>query len=571
MTLRTPGAALRLLILRSQASWLRPAWRFAHSAVVRVIAVWLLARVEGASIYVKGGFGPLEEPVYGVSDVDLVVVVATQPAGPGVARIRRRWRRASRLLPFLADLVDLFVYEEAELAKALSAPFPTYGLGSAGHPDAAAFAGPAPLRDEMGLQDRPGLYAPTYDWSLLRGRERRSSMLPYGDQQRRLVAWLELQLWWRYVAPVCIYPGGPRTAHLCVKLIAEPTRILLWLLTGERLAARKHVLERGLAVLPEEAEALELALRLYRDLPKSPPAPLAEILPPLVRLSSRIAARLAEEAAPAGSTAVALQWGGVEELVLKRSDGDAVTAPKASESLGLHPLVDWRALAVPPPPDEAFALLAGSSDEPSTLANAALASRDGVYRMLRAPGVLIAPIAHERPPAERLPRGVRWKRAKLRGIQCELTDPVSFALAEGRNEAGFPNVAGWSIRDVARRAVGEHRAWLSLRPGQRPPVRGWMDDQPDPAAATVATLGRLLAAARAALLDESVRGGSPQLPLTAAATAEQLAERQGTVRSTVQEALGAYREARVQGCPPPVETVHAFAAVVRSLPQYRTR
>ena len=51
-------------------------------------------------------------------------------------------------------------------------------------------------------------------------------------------------------------------------------------------------------------------------------------------------------------------------------------------------------------------------------------------------------------------------RGRLRTVQCELTDPVSFALARADRTARFSNARGWSIQDTASRAVAEHRAWL---------------------------------------------------------------------------------------------------------------
>jgi len=160
---------------------------------------------------------------------------------------------------------------------------------------------------------------------------------------------------------------------------------------------------------------------------------------------------------------------------------------------------------------------------------------------------------------------------KLRGVQCAVSDPVSFALAAERTHADFPNVGGWSVRDVARRAVAEHHAWFGLQSGESPQVRGWMDAQPDPSAATVATLGRLFTAARAALLAESVDGGSPELPLTVAAVAKALSHRNSGARSIVDAAHGAYREGCVGGSSPRADVVAAFAAAIRRLPPYERR
>jgi hypothetical protein len=46
----------------------------------------------------------------------------------------------------------------------------------------------------------------------------------------------------------------------------------------------------------------------------------------------------------------------------------------------------------------------------------------------------------------------------MRTVQTTLTDPVSVALLSGEDVARFPDVPGFSARDLARRALAEHAA-----------------------------------------------------------------------------------------------------------------
>jgi hypothetical protein len=125
----------------------------------------------------------------------------------------------------------------------------------------------------------------------------------------------------------------------------------------------------------------------------------------------------------------------------------------------------------------------GSPGDPASLRAAALRQDGGAYAALRDGALLV------------LPSPVR-ERNRLRAVQCAASDPVTFALLEGRGQAIYPRTDGWSIEHVARRAVAEHRARLAT-----------------PLLDAVTLLG----AARAALLWESVRRGAPALAVTATA------------------------------------------------------
>jgi hypothetical protein len=146
---------------------------------------------------------------------------------------------------------------------------------------------------------------------------------------------------------------------------------------------------------------------------------------------------------------------------------------------------------------------------------------------------------------------VRWPRTQLRAVATPLTDPASFALLDGRDVAGYPDVAGWSAQHTARRAVAEHAAWL---------------ESPGELRDAGTSLAMLMSAARAALFLETVAEGDPELPLTVAATLGRLRDRSG--RAAIDDAQEAFHRLRLEDRPPPAATVAALRELVVRLPSY---
>jgi hypothetical protein len=284
--------------------------------------------------------------------------------------------------------------------------------------------------------------------------------------------------------------------------------------------------------MPEEQDALRAALALERSLRNGAQAPLERFLPAFLRLSARIASRLEEQLAGCGHTEVRLRWEGPEELTLV--DG---TVPPADAL----PLADWRALVSSDwAPDEVLLPRSGDPGHPDVLAQAARAAGPGVYPVLRHARLLV--LATESQASG---------HGRMRAVQCPVTDPVSWALVEGREVALFPDVAGWSARDWAARAVAEHRAWLQGPPSGRqsliPPLK----------------------AARVAAFAESVEAGQPELLLTLAGAARWLDRRPGVEGAPGQAALAAYvRMCRDAPWRPPADVVRAVNDAVRSLPAF---
>jgi hypothetical protein len=532
------AGALRRVMLRTARSPLAPLWGALHSGVARALATLLAPWGSDATVYLTGSFAS-GEPVYGLSDIDLLVVAGDQT---GRRRAERRLDRMMLALPPLRRLLPhVWCYDDAELRAAASAPYPTYDLDRGG----ASFMGRAPLRDPMGLQERPGLHGPATEWRRLRGRGAPPARLR-DRQGERLVAWLELQYRWRYAVLACAGRGAFHAANCSAGLVAEAARTWLWLAHGERADGRRAPLQRASHLLEEEREPLRLALRLHERVHRSPPAPLAELVPCFARLSRRIAELIEHELAVGSATAVAL-------------DG-------AVDPAGGLPLLDWRALALPPldwsQPDlpflreERFSVVPGNPGDPLRLAEAAACGRRHRWTVLRS-GVLLVQASID-----------VWGIGQLRGPQLPASDPVSFALADGRPSAAFPDARGWSARDRARRAVAEHAAWLGSGredPSARP---AWVGVRPAPIYSTPATIGLLLSAARAALFLESVEAGAPRLALTHEAAVRDLANRDFVAGEAAREALEALRTCMRESRPPSHRAVGWLREVVGDLPAY---
>jgi hypothetical protein len=525
--------AFRRLMLRTSAGLLRPVWRLCYSVSARLAAAYLSGRQPDCAVYAVGSVGG-PDAVYGVSDIDLVVVApraSGRPGQAGEAAVARR-ELLRRALPPLRQLLSVDVFESPDLERAMMR-CPSLRTG----PSALLPAPPGADAQPPALALRAGLGLPASAWRLLAGPPR----LPHApghEHQPQVAAWLELQQWWRHAFSACLNPSGPRAPYTCVKLAAEPARIYIWLTRCEWASSRREALEWGLEALPDERDTFERALALLEELHHSPEPPLAEMLAALRRLSAHIGQQLAVDLQQAGATDVRLGWQAEGRLpVPGQHDG----LPAVLEAPPLLPLADWRALVWPSRVDECFSLESGDPADPLTLAAMARAARTGPYRALHVDSLLVLPTA-------------TGSRAKLRAVQCPSSDPVSFALVEGARTARFPNVAGWSIQDIAGRAVAEHRAWLARYAGR---------------SVSRDALAKLLGCARAALLLESVEQGSPELPADMPTTALSLRDRHPGAGAAAQEAYETLAGNSRHGELPSARTLARLRDRVLEMPAYR--
>lgn len=551
-----PGVVTRAVqrfVIRTGRGPLGRVWGLGYRIAARLAAVYLLRGERDPSVYARSGTGG-DETTPGISDIDLAFVVATDPAGPGVAayRLRERYDRWVARWPLVGRLVDRpGAFDEEQLADVAGRTYLTYGLDEAS-------AGRASERADLGiygrrrLLERPGLDAEPETWLHLRGPDRRPAPYVRDDQEERIAAWLELWHLWRLAFELAPSPDRPYAASLCVKLVADPARLWLWLTERERVRSRGEALEGLAELLPEERETARDALELAAALDRMPAAPIDRTFATLVRLSARIADEVSRQAfAPgvrevrlvgtdAAERAVSVELGIIGDMRRDETAAFDLAALRETEwPAGTRPLCDWLALAVPTWVDACLVPLDG---DPAVAADlvAAAARREGPFHpALRRDQLLVLPttLGIERPMARRL--------------GCRASDPVAFAVLDADPVARFPEVKGWSVADTARRAVAEQRERLLAGPrleGRR-------------------GAAFLLAAARAAILHDSLRDGEPVLPVTVVATARLLGERVPAARA-VADAAG---ESLLAGSPPPSPAaVSALREVVGALPAFAT-
>ena len=556
MTLEELGRALQRQAVRTGSGPLRPVWAATHRCVIWAVAIWVSGGLRDCRTYLKGGFG-FGQPVYGLSDIDMIVVTDGDPASPGKTRGRmlERWRRLTVRFPTLKDLFQLWMYEEADLRRmdgttylSFKQPAPDDEL-----PSAPAFLGRGAPSDPMALLDRPGLYGPRRDWRRL-GCPRRPPAPICDLPAQTMFAWLELRFLWTLAFLTVVDPTGDSAAYTCQKLVADSARILLWLRFGERTFDREETLRRALRRMPEEERALRKAIDLGRQLPHRPRPPIDDALPFLVRTSSTIAEHLTSAADRASATEVRLAWDEPHRLLLSdEAIVRASTLVTGGHRPALVPLADWRARAVPQMLDPALAVVPGDPGDPQRLRELAQANSIELFPALRTNGILVLPIRDA------------WDHGRLRGIEWAGSDPVSIALVDGATTASFPNLSGWSARDCARRALDEHRGWLGLGAGAGGVLPYWIKGNTWP---EVIELAGLFTAARAAMFADSLEAGDPELQLTAATIAGRLAE-YGTAAGTAANA--AYEE--LSDCSghtraPNPHIVSALREVVQALPGY---
>jgi len=528
---------LRGIMLRTARSPLKPLWAGLYAVIARAVALIVAPHRTRTTVYLSGSVAS-GEPLYGLSDIDLVAVAEDEGEA---RRVRRRYEALCRALPPLRGLIPHFwTYDARGLARILAGSYLVNGLSDG----RAVFLAADAVGEEGGLLERPGLDGAP-DWRRLRGGIRVAR--PPDPQTRLHAAWLELQHRWRYAFRVCGEEADVHRPALAVGLVAEAARIWLWLAHDERHDGRRAPLERARCFMDAEEEGLRYALEVHRAVHRSPTVAVERLVPCFVRISDAIAGLVDETAFRAGATQVHLLG----------------AAPSAREVT----LLDWRALALPPLDpsipgltrvvEERLVRIDDDPTDPAALMTAAACDETCRMPALRHGSLLIEPTFDV------------WGHGRLRLVQCRASDPVSAGLLDGSAYAAFPDVPGWSARDWARRAVAEHRAWLFAgRNQQHPSPHRWMGLRPASVSPTAATLGLLLSAARSALFLESIEEGSPELILRFSNLPAALAARHPGLDADAAEACAALDESRRERLPPPPELVGHLMRQVESLPAY---
>jgi hypothetical protein len=525
-------SAVQKLAVRVGRGPLGALWPLVYATFERAVPVFLLWGRDG-SAYVSGGTAR-DQPLWGISDIDLYCVVPPDAAGRGVAReaVLERWRRLRRVLPFIDAVVGVWVYEDLDLSEA-GEPYLTFGLDAAPdapRPSRALFYDGRPGAGYIGLRIRPGLFGSFARSRLIHGEERLPREPVQDDARRRIAAWSELQWFWSFAFERCLDPTHPSTTYLAAKLIIEPIRILLWISNGMRVLRRPEVISIALERYPQHRQALLLA----RELMAHPLGPgdrgheddhrraLSDAFPHLVALSREVAARI-DAGMDGERTPVRLL--GVDDAPLREPGG---AEPGASP--GARPMCDWRVLCMQRWPDAGLALV-NDAVTPDSIATLMATPSHARQPVLRAGGDLL--VMPESP-------------STIRCIASPFSDPVSTALVAGSSTARFAPAPGFAATDWARRGIAEREAQIATTDRGPTPRR----------------IGLLLASARAGLFADSLADGEPVLPLTAAASARRLAERDSRQEPAIEAALEACASGEARA---PATAADELEGVVTSL------
>lgn len=368
--LSRPELAVQRFMLSTQDRWLRSVWGAIYLGIARAVAASLNA--ESSAVYLAGSLAR-GDPVYGLSDIDLVVVALGQ-ASP--ARIARRLERLYRVIPPLRRLTaHVWLYDHEALSAVTESPFPTFGLES-GRP---AFIGEQAPHDPMALLERPGLRPPAQEWRRLRGSNALSAT-PRARQDDLIAGWLELQYRWKWACRTFLEGSAPALAGRAAILVAEAARTWLSLVADEHLVGRRAALARASQLLEADGAPLREALRILERFPQSSRPPRSALWTCFVRLCGLVARRIDEEVASSGRTPVLLVG--------------------ASLPRGM-PLRDWRGLVVPPVewstselPTARVECFTLQDEDPADLGAVARAARlwsEGNWPSLRSGALLVRP------------------------------------------------------------------------------------------------------------------------------------------------------------------------------------
>jgi hypothetical protein len=525
--------AVGSLMVRTRSTPLKHVWRLFYDVVVRLVSSYLRRGTQSARAYIRCSYATDDE-IYGLSDVDLVITLP-EDSPVDAATLRSRFERLCRIMPPLRRLVQVYVYREEELERLESSSLRTFGLdvpGDASFADRAAYFVSPRFEDDAGFRVRPGLYGPRLQWRQLAGETRSR---PAGERRRhedRMATWLELQRVWHSAFGTTANPNGRMTSYLSAKFVAESARIWLWVKHREVFPRRSAALKRLLEFMPQEEAAQRCLDVLEAPRLKSSAESGDEVLAFLERVSSSIAYELQTELAEAGQTTVRL-------IGNQGSNGESRTDSGGGRKL---PLADWRSVAIPTALCEELHLAEATEVDADVVTELMNVRKEGAQPALWVGDLLILP-------------AVRYADTMMRAVQFVASDPVSFALLEGRTSATFPDLSGWSALDWARRAVIEHGSWLE---GCR--AQGTIPTK-------LSALQKGLTAARAGLFWESVTEGEPCLPLTIEAIIE--GPYPDKLRLAVSDVFEEHQARSSTGGPPSISAITRLCSLLEELPAFR--
>jgi len=313
-SLRIP---VQYLVIRTRFFPLTHLYRAAYALSVRLATV-LLRRVDGVvAIYLRRGMAK-GEAVYGLSDIDLSVIVEDDDRERGVAKekVRAVYDRLARFIPLFGDGdMELGIYTVAEFSR---------------------------LYEDYGFH-KYRIHEGRHTWRLLFGRDVAGSLPQPTETDLRRAAVEELKKWWSLVSLDLFDGERPRafeSRYLWYKAIAEASRVYLHVCCGVTVRGREEALDRvGGCLSPSESRLVDRVRGYLRHLAAGEDIPREE----LMRLFVSLAAASFREvdrgasAKPDGVTVVA-RLPDLEELALDGAGRglQAALERDAREALGAH-------------------------------------------------------------------------------------------------------------------------------------------------------------------------------------------------------------------------------------------
>jgi len=312
-------SSLRILVqysvVRTSFFPLSYLYKAGYSLSVRITTLFL-RRVDGvAAVYLRRGLAK-GEIVYGLSDIDLSVIVEDRESGVEKVKeqVRSTYDTLSRFIPLLgAGDMELGVYSVAEFC---------------------------------GLYEDYDFHKYRFDegrhtWRLLFGRDVVEDLPHLDDADLYLPAMEELKKWWALLS-LEVLGGSDRrpfeSKYLWYKAIAEASKVYLRVCHGEVLRGRAEALDRVRTYVPSEDGRLIDRVREYlRHLIGGEDVPEDELTQLFVSLASRSCLE-AERKALAGSESrsVTVTVPDSEELLVGDGGNDVLEELErvAAETLG---------------------------------------------------------------------------------------------------------------------------------------------------------------------------------------------------------------------------------------------
>jgi predicted nucleotidyltransferase len=391
--LRQPNSRsrhLQRLALRTQFFPFTLLYRFLYWAAIRLCLRRLGGLPGVLCVYLRRGLAR-GRPVYGLSDIDLLVLVDGANRERNAARVRNRYESLRRIIPMLAE-GELALYHPEEF-RALYTHCPFYRH-----------------RFDSGRRN----------WRRLRGEDAFSHLPPPHDS-RTYLAGFELLSVWRYLSRELL-PADPRPAYLrryvAFKMIADAAAVWLAVNGDDGLYSRETALARAADANPDLRLRLRQIARWRGNLLSSGGLPVDDVLDAYCVLARAALSREPERLLPARELQIrALPAGEVERQLGAGAwtlIEEACTALEGVERAILTPRLDFDPLAT-------------VGLEPGQFAGATVDSFDLIL------------VGKRLPRAERL----REFNRKLRPLSPRL----NAFFCDGGLALALQPVPGWTVKD----------------------------------------------------------------------------------------------------------------------------